>query len=196
MALVSRVKGILMTPKAEWAIIDNESTTVGSLYTSYIIPLAAIGPICTFIGMSLVGFNMLGVAVKWPVDLGLESAIVRYALSLVSVYVLALIIDALAPNFGGQKNSIQALKVAAYSSTAAWVAGVFMLVPALGILAILGLYSFYLMFLGLPVLMKAPEEKAAGYVIVVVVCAIVLYVVVGQITNRVFVYPGMNPYQP
>jgi uncharacterized protein YqgC (DUF456 family) len=121
---------------------------------------------------------------------------VRYALSLVSVYVLALIIDALAPNFGGQKNSIQALKVAAYSSTAAWVAGVFMLLPALGILAILGLYSFYLMFLGLPVLMKAPEEKAAGYVIVVVVCAIVLYVVVGAITNRVFVYPGMNPYQP
>ena len=196
MTLVSRVKGILMTPKAEWAIIDNEPTSVGSLYTSYIIPLAAIGPICLFIGMSLVGYNMLGVSVKWPVDLGLETAIVSYALSLVSVYVLALIINALAPNFGGQKDAIQALKVAAYASTAAWVAGVFMLLPALGILRILGLYSFYLMFLGLPPLMKAPEEKAAGYVIVVVVCAIVLYFIVAAITSRVFVYPGMNPYQP
>ncbi|MGH7523995.1 MAG: Yip1 family protein [Gemmatimonadales bacterium] len=196
MALVSRVKGILMTPKAEWAVIDDEPTTVGSLYTSYIIPLAAIAPICRFIGMSLVGYNLVGVAVKWPVDLGLESAIVQYALSLVSVYVLALIIDALAPNFGGHKNSIQALKVAAYSSTAAWVAGVFLLLPALGILTILGLYSFYLMFLGLPVLMKAPEEKAAGYVIVAVVCAVVLYVIVGAITSRVFAYPGMNLYQP
>jgi hypothetical protein len=196
MELVSRVKGILMTPKAEWATIDNEAATVGSLYTSYIIPLAAIPPICTFIGMSLVGFNMLGVAVRWPVSLGLESALVRYVLSLVSVYVLALIIDALAPNFGGQKNQIQALKVAAYSSTAAWLAGIFMLLPALGLLAIVGLYSLYLLYLGLPALMKSPEDKAAGYTIVVVVCAIVLYVVVGQVTNRVFVYPGMDAFRP
>jgi uncharacterized protein YqgC (DUF456 family) len=196
MELVSRVKGILLTPKAEWATIDTESATVGSLYTSYIIPLAAIPPICTFIGMSLVGFNMLGVSLRWPVSLGLESALVRYVLSLASTYVLALIIDALAPNFGGRKNQIQALKVAAYSSTAAWVAGIFMLLPALGILSILGLYSLYLMFLGLPALMKSPEDKAAGYTIVVVVCAIVLYVVVGAITNKVFVYPGIDTFRP
>ena len=196
MELVSRVKGILLTPKAEWATIEGESATVGSLYTSYIIPLAAIPPICTFIGMSLVGFNMLGVSVRWPVSLGLESALVRYVLSLASTYVLALIIDALAPNFGGQKNQIQALKVAAYSSTAAWVAGIFALLPALGILAILGLYSLYLMFLGIPALMKSPEDKAAGYTIVVVVCAIVLFVVVGAITSRVFVYPGMEAFRP
>lgn len=196
MELVSRVKGILLTPKAEWATIDTESATVGSLYTSYIIPLAAIPPICTFIGMSLVGFNLLGVSVRWPVTLGLESALVRYVLSLASTYVLALIIDALAPNFGGQKNQIQALKVAAYSSTAAWVAGVFALLPVLGILGILGLYSFYLMFLGLPALMKSPEDKAAGYTIVVVVCAIVLFVVVGAITRTVFTYPGMEAFRP
>jgi hypothetical protein len=196
MELVSRVKGILLTPKAEWATIDTESATVGSLYTSYIIPLALIPPICTFIGMSLVGFNMLGVSVRWPVTLGLESALVRYVLSLASTYVLALIIDALAPNFGGQKNQIQALKVAAYSSTAAWVAGIFALLPMLAILGILGLYSFYLMFLGLPALMKSPEDKAAGYTIVVVVCAIILFVVVGAITNRVFVYPGMGAFRP
>jgi hypothetical protein len=196
MELVSRVKGILLTPKAEWATIDTEPATVGSLYTSYIIPLAAIPPICTFIGMSLVGLNLLGVSVRWPVTLGLESALVRYVLSLASTYVLALIIDALAPNFGGQKNPIQALKVAAYSSTAAWVAGIFMLLPALGILSILGLYSFYLMFLGLPALMKSPEDKAAGYTIVVVVCAIILFVVVGAITRTVFTYPGMEAFRP
>lgn len=196
MDLVSRVKGILLTPKAEWAKIDGESATVGSLYASYIIPLAAIPPICTFIGFSLVGYNVLGISGRWPVSLGLESALVRYILSLVSTYVLALIIDALAPNFGGQKNQIQALKIAAYSSTAAWIAGIFALLPALAILGILGLYSLYLMFLGLPILMKSPDDKAAGYAIVVVVCAIVLYVVIGAITSRVFVYPGMDAFRP
>lgn len=196
MELVSRVKGILLTPKSEWGVIDTESATTGSLYTSYIIPLAAIPPICTFIGMSLIGYNVLGISGRWPIDLGLESAIVRYVLSLISVYVLALIIDALAPTFGGQKNQIQALKVAAYSSTAAWIAGIFALLPALAILGILGLYSLYLLFLGLPVLMKSPADKAAGYTVVVIIAAIVLFAIVGAITSRIFVYPGIGTLTP
>ncbi len=107
-----------------------------------------------------------------------------YVLTLVGVYVLALIIDALAPTFNGQKNQIQALKVAAYSSTASWVAGVFALVPGLRILTILGLYSLYLLYTGLPVLMKAPQDKAMGYTAVVIVAAIVLFMLVGIVAGE------------
>lgn len=184
MALQDRVKAILLTPRTEWPIIEAESATTASLYTGYIIPLAAIPVIAGFIGTCFVGVSVLGVSVRVPISAGITSAVVRYVLSLVAVWVLAFIIDALAPSFGGTKNSIQALKVAAYCSTASWLAGIFMLVPALAILGLLGLYSFYLLYLGLPVLMKSPQEKSVGYTVVVIVCAVVLFVVIGAIGNR------------
>ena len=192
MNLVARAKGMLLSPKSEWDAIDTEPTTVGSLYTDFIIPLAAIPAICGFIGMSIFGFGLLGTTVRVPIGTGITNAIVQYVMALVAVYVLALIIDALAPNFGGQKNQMQALKVSAYSSTASWVAGILLLLPGLRTLFILGgLYSLYLLFLGLPKLMKSPEDKAATYTIVVIVCAVVLFLVVGAVTSRMTGYGGM-----
>lgn len=185
MDLVSRVKGILLNPKNEWAAIDTEPTSVGALYTGYIVPLAAIPAICGFIGSSIIGYSVLGVSVKTSMSSGLTSAVISFALSLVSVYVMGLIIDALAPSFGGQKSQIQALKVAAYSSTAAWLAGVFSILPTLGVLGIVGLYSLYLLFVGLPILMKSPADKSMGYTVVVIISWIVLYIVIGAVVVAV-----------
>jgi len=185
MNLVDRVKNILLSPKTEWPVIAGEATDVKTLYVSYIMILAAIPAVAGFIGMSLIGMSlpMMG-TYRMPIVSGVASAVVQYVLALAGVYVIALIIDALAPSFGGEKNFNQAIKVAAYSYTAAWVAGIFQAIPGLGILAILGLYSFYLLYLGLPALMKSPQEKAIGYTIVVVICGIVLsfvFVAIGGI---------------
>jgi len=175
-ALISRVKGILLSPKSEWPVIDGESTTVGQLYAGYIAILSAIPPLATFIGVSVFGVSIPFIGTyRVPMGSAITSAITQYILGLVGVYVLALIIDALAPTFAGEKNLIQALKVAAYSYTAGWIAGIFALIPGLRLLGILGLYSFYLLYLGLPTLMKSPKEKAAGYSAVVVICAILLF---------------------
>jgi Yip1 domain len=124
-----------------------------------------------------------------PIGSAINSALVTYVLSLAATYVLALIIDALAPTFNGQKSQIQALKVAAYSSTASWVAGIFHLIPGLRLLTILGLYSLYLLYLGLPVVMKAPREKAMAYTAVVILAAIVLFMIVGVIAGRFMAVP-------
>jgi Yip1-like protein len=102
------------------------------------------------------------------------------------VFILSLIINALALNFGGQKDSMLALKVAVYSYTPAWVAAALNIVPLLGVLAILGgLYGLYLLYLGLPRLMKCPEDKAIGYTAVIVVCAIVLSVAITAIGGTI-----------
>jgi hypothetical protein len=193
MNLVDRVKRILLSPQQEWEVIDGESTTTGALYTGYIMPLAAIGPIANVIGYSVFGIRVPFGATTYRVPIGsaLTSAIVTYVLTLVGVYVLSLIIDALAPTFGGTKSPIQALKVAAYSSTAAWVAGIFALMPGLRMLGILGLYSLYLLYLGLPVLMKAPKEKAMGYTVLVVVAEVVLFFVIGMVGARFIGMPTM-----
>ena len=191
MALVDRVKNILLTPRTEWPVIDGESTSVAALYTGYIAPLAAIGPIAQMIGYSVFGVSVFGMGTyRTPMGSAITQAIVAYVLTLIGVYVLALIIDGLAPTFGGTKSQTQALKVAAYSGTAGWLAGIFALVPGLRLLGILGLYSLYLLYLGLPVLMKAPAEKALGYTIVVIVAAVVLFMVVGLVAARVVTMPG------
>jgi hypothetical protein len=182
MNLVDRVKNILLTPKKEWGVIDGETQTVATLYTQYVMILAAIPPVCSFIGFSVVGYSGFGVAYRVPMGSGLASMILGYAMALGSVYVIALVIDALAPSFGGTKNFMQALKVAAFFPTASWIAGVLSILPALAILGILGgLYSLYLLYTGLGPLMKVPEEKAIGYTVVVVIVAIILSVVIGTV---------------
>jgi len=179
--LMARVKAILMTPKTEWPVIAAEPATVPDLYKNYIVILAAIPAIAGFIKGSLIGYGMFGVSYRTPIGTGITAAIVSYVLSLVLVYVVGLIIDALAPSFGGEKNAVQALKAAAYSYTASWVASIGVIVPGIGWLIALagGIYGIYLLYLGLPATMKSPPEKSAGYTAVTIIIAIVLGWIVG-----------------
>ncbi len=190
MTLTERVKNILAQPRQEWDVIARELSSVGEIYKSYVIPLAAIGPVASVIGLSVIGFGVPTVGrYRVPIGASIVQAIVTFALSLAAVYVLALIIDALAPTFSGQKNQVQAFKLAAYSSTAAWLAGIFGLIPALGFLAILGLYSLYLLYVGVPVLMKVPESKVMGYTVAVIIAAIVLFVLVAVVGGMMLPAP-------
>ena len=192
MNLVDRVKNILLQPKQEWAVIETETTDTKTLYTSYAMILAAIPAVAGFIGGSIIGYGMFGVSYRVPIAQGIAGMIVGYALTLGGAFVLALIIDALAPNFGGTKNMNQALKLAIYSATASWLAGIFSMIPGLRILGLLGLYSLYLLYTGLPLLMKSPPDKSMGYTIVIVVCAIVISVVVGAISASLISVGGMG----
>jgi hypothetical protein len=197
MNLVQRVKGILFSPRTEWQVIDTEATTTGELYKNYIVPLAAIGPIAQIIGYSVFGITVPFVGTyRVPIGSAITSALVAYVLTLAGTYVLALIIDGLAPTFNGQRSQIQALKVAAYSSTASWIAGIFALIPGLRLLAILGLYSLYLLYLGLPIVMKSPREKAMGYTVVVILAAIVLFMIIGVIAGRFMAVPTAGMTMP
>jgi Yip1 domain len=181
--LVQRAKNIILQPNTEWPVIAVEITSTGKLYTGYVMPLAAIGPIASIIGMSLVGISvpLLG-TIRTPILSSVIYAIVAFVLALVGVFILSLIINALAPTFAGEKNQAQALKVAAYAYTPAWLAGIFSLLPMLSVLGLIAaLYSLYLLYLGLPVLMRAPKDKAVGYTAVVVLCAIVLGIIISAI---------------
>ncbi|QSF52888.1 Yip1 family protein [Brevundimonas fontaquae] len=180
-ALVARVKGILLQPKSEWLKIDGEFATTKSLFTRYAMILAAIGPVCSLLGGQLMPI----MGMKLSIVGAIVVALVSYGMSLLGVFLLGLIINALAPNFGGTANKVQAMKLAVYSWTAAWLAGVFGLIPMLGILAIVGLYSFYLLFVGLPILMKVPEDKKVGYFIVTVIAGVVMYFIISAIVGAI-----------
>jgi hypothetical protein len=184
MDIVQRVKAITLKPKDTWPAIKAEQATIQDLYTSYAVILAAIPPIASFIGMSLLGF---------PIGRGISHAVVSYGLSLAGLYVVAQIIDALAPSFGSQKNLVNALKVAVYSSTPSWVAGILIIIPFLAPVAmLLSLYSLYLFYLGLPIMMETPKDKARGYFILTIVISIVVFILIGTLSRSLFGFGGLG----
>ncbi|SEJ16619.1 Yip1 family protein [Frateuria terrea] len=196
---IARAKAILVTPRTEWPIAAAEPASVGSLYAGYIIWIAALPAIATFIKQSLIGTGFLGVVVRMPIATGLGAMVLRYVLSLAVAYVVALIINVLAGTFNGQKDMVQALKTVAYAWTAAWIAGIAVIIPWIGwLIAIAGaVYGIYLLYLGLPFTMKCPSEKAGGYTALTVIIAIVLswivsLIVVGVIGTAAYTGAAMT----
>ena len=185
MALLDRAKNTLLSPRSELQVIDAEPATVNSLYVGYIAPLVAIAVICRAIGMALVGTSMLGVHYRMPITTAIIGAVVGFVVSLVMVYVGAFIVDALAPTFSGTKNMVQALKVVAFCATPVWVAGILNVVPAVGgpITLLALLYSLFLLYLALPVLMKSPVDKAPGYTVVVIIAGVIIGFIIGAIVG-------------
>lgn len=185
--IIERAKNICLSPKTEWPKIAAETTDVKSLFMGYAMILAAIPAICGMIGTSVFGVSLPIVGtIRTPIGTALAHGVLHYVFALGAIYVVSLIINALAPTFDGQKDAVQALKLIVYASTPAWIAGVLSLIPMLGILGVIaGLYGLYLLYIGLPVLMKNPEDKSIGYTALIVVCYIVLMLIIGAIVGTV-----------
>ena len=197
MDLVARVKAIALKPKEEWVKIKAETTSVSELFTSYAMILAAIPAVAQFIGFALIGrrYPFVGF-LRMGIGTSLIRAIFFYVLSLVMVYVFALIINALAPTFGSAPNQLNAMKLAVFSMTPGWVAGIFYIIPALGMLATLAsLYGLYVLYLGFATpMMETPKDKVMAYLAVSIGVVIVLYVIVFLVLGAVFAVGGV--YRP
>jgi hypothetical protein len=186
--LIGRAKSILFTPRTEWPVIAAEPDTIGGIYTGYVMILAAIPAVKLFLTWSVIGVSIpFGGSYRAGVLAGLTSAITTYVLTLMGTFVVALIVEALAPSFGGQKDRVQALKAVAYSYTATWVAAIIGIVPGLGLLSALAglIYGLYLLNLGLPVTMKCPAERSLPYTVVTVIVAIAVSIVLGLVVRAV-----------
>jgi hypothetical protein len=191
MNIIDRVKNILITPQKEWQVINSEPGNPAGITTTYLLPLILIGAVAAFIGFGLIGvgvgfFKIAGAG--WGIKMALGYAI----RTIISVFILAFIIDALATNFASEKNFNKSFQVAAYSATAGLVGGIFLIVPALAILAMLAsLYGLYLLYVGLPILKKTPADKAVTYFVVVLVAAIIIGVILNYLQNLLF-YPRLE----
>ena len=193
MNLVERAKNIMLTPKTEWTAIAADPTPTAGIVTGYVLPLAALAAVAGFISAAVVGTTIpYGGTFRMPMGWALGMLIYNLVMAVVAVFVLGLIIDVLAPSFGGTKNFNQAVKVAAFSYTAGWLGAVLGIIPWVGwLLALLvSLYGFYLLYLGLPRLMKNPPEKSVGYTVVVVIVAIVVAFMI-SIIGGIIAAPAM-----
>jgi Yip1 domain len=180
---LARVKGILLSPAAEWSVIDREDTAPASVISTYVLPLAVLAAAVNFIRLSVIGINMpFGGTIRSPVTAGLTNAVLTCVMAIVGVALIAGIINLLAPTFGGVRDTRRALRASAYSLTAAYVGTFLGLLPMgtlLGFLA--GLYGIYILYLGLPLMMHSKPDKAVGYTASVVICTLVAGLILGAV---------------
>ena len=184
--LIQRVINILFKPLDEWKTIQGEKWTLQDLFIKYALILGAIPVVCGFIGQAVIGMSVLGHTFRLPMGNAILWMVLQYVFSMGMVFGIAFIMDALAPTFGAKKDLLTSLKVVIFSWTAAWVAGVFMIIPALSPLAMLaGIYSLVLMYFGMKGIRKVPADKLVGYYVTVLVISIVLAVLVGIIVSAI-----------
>ncbi|MEK7379417.1 MAG: Yip1 family protein [Gemmatimonadota bacterium] len=189
LALIPRIRRILFNPKEEWVVIAGETTGSGAIWTGYVIPLAALSALAGLVGGLVFGSplgSVMGGAlgISFGMRYYVQIAVGGFVGSIIGVALVAWLVGALAPTFGAKCEGNTGLKVAAYSYTAALVAGLFAIIPMLSVLGILGLYSIYLLFLGLKALTGVSEEKAIPYTATIFVAGLVVSLAVGALFGR------------
>jgi hypothetical protein len=187
MNLIERAKNILIKPKEEWNVISQETTSVTQLVTGYLLILALIPAAAQFIRYGLIGYNLPFIGhMPGSMSWGIRQAVVSYISSVGGVFLSAFIIDMLATNFASQKNFAKAMQLVVYSFTASFVAGIFYLIPGLGILAVIGsLYGLYILYIGLKPMMQTPDDKVTVYFVISLLVIIAVSVILSMILGAV-----------
>jgi len=192
MDIIKRVKNVIVAPKQEWPTIETENAPHAKVFTTYVIPLALIPAVAAFIGYGLIGYSVFGHHFG-SISFGIRQAIVQYISMLGGVYLSAYVIDMLAKNFGATKNFNQAFSLVAYSYTPMFVGGIFYIHHSLSWLAMVaGIYSLYLLYIGLKPMMKAPEEKQTSYFVVSLIVMVLVSIAISAILGA-FLLRGMMP---
>ncbi len=186
MNLVNRVKSILVSPKTEWDVIAAEQPNVNQIITGFVVPLTIIGAIAAFIGYGFIGTSILGVRIM-SISWGIYYAITKLVLGILSVFITAFVVDALAPSFESEKHQGRSVQLVAYGSTPSLVAAIFSILPVIaGIVSLVGaVYSIYLWYLGLGPIKKTPEDKKVIYLVVIFVVMLVVYLIIGYIISLI-----------
>jgi hypothetical protein len=192
MNVALRAKAMLADPFVEWKAIEREPGDPAYLLSRYVAVLALVPAASSFIGASLIGVIVAdGTTLRTPVFNGLFGAVFGYAVSCVTVLLLGLLINVLAPAFNGRRDFDNAFKLAVYSFTPIWLAGIFLLLPGLRFLVLTSCYGAYVLWLGLPLLTKSPERQALSFAAVIVVCAFVLAYGAAHAQRVIFGTPGL-----
>jgi hypothetical protein len=195
MDIISRIRSILLKPKEEWANIKEETTTISQLFTSYAVVVAAIPAVSQFIGLAILGQQIpFRGTVRYGFGTAFFYAIFSYIAALMTVYVLGIVINALAASFSSKQDQVRAMKLSVYSMTAAWVAGILNLIPVLRMLTWVGFfYALYLLYLGFQAeLMETPKDKVLAYFLVSLGVAFAVTIVLNLILGAIFLVGAVS----
>ena len=189
MDIIKRAKDILVTPKTAWHTIAEENQNQLVILTTYLILLALIPALASFIGYGLIGHNVMGIHIG-SVGFGLRQAILSFISSLGGVYLSAWVISLLSPKFEQAKDFNRAFQLVSYSYTPIFVAGILLIIPSLSIVATLaGLYGLYLLYQGMTPILQTPDDKRNTFFIVSLLSIIVASILVTTLLSALIIKP-------
>jgi hypothetical protein len=196
-ALMGRVQRLLFSPATEWDAIASEPADIRKTCMDYVGPLIIAAAVAAALGQLFIGVNVGFTTIRMPLGTVLTFLVLQIFLGLIGVYVTAWVINTLAPQFEATADMDQAFKLSAFFPTAIWVAGLLTILPQLSALVWLGIfYSFYLLYLGIPKLMKPAPDKATTYTIAIVIVSIVIFIVMGSLARTIAFSSGMPMGMP
>ena len=192
MSTAIRAKALLFDPALEWERIEQESADPAFILSHYVAILAFIPALFSLIGACVIGVAAPhGGTLRASIFNGAFGAIFGYVMSCATVLLLTLIVDLLAPWFSGERSFENAFRLAVYSFTPIWLAGIFLILPGLHFLALTACYGVYILWLGIPRMMKTPARRALDFAAVIAICALVLSYATAVAQQLVFSTPGL-----
>lgn len=188
-SLIQRVKSLLLSPRQTLQALADAPASAREAMTGHLMPLALIPAAAQFIGSSLIGITVLGTTYRVPFFKGLTGMLLTYAMVLIGAAILAFILKTLAARYDGEPSFDRAMPLVAYASTAAMVGAIFTALPWLGLLStIAGIYSLYLLYIGIPMFMRSNPARTLGYFLIAIVLAFVCNLLLSWLLQT------FNPY--
>jgi len=177
------VRDLLWYPQQAWEKIKAEKDI--KLLIAYPLALAVLPALAVYIGYGLIGLRLGPVGYyRMSFANAFYSALVYYMLSILGVVAMGFLVMVLTNYFTVESDIVSAMKLSAYSATAPLLAGIFQVIPGIRILMVLGLYGAYIMYLGVPKLIKTTREKEAPFSFSLIIAAVILMLLINFLVSE------------
>lgn len=197
-AIIKRVINLITKTNEEWDAIQGESLTIKDIYLKFALILYAVPSAALFIGWLIIGV---------PFGMSIVMAIFLYAITIGVLFLMGLLVDVLAPAFGGTKDMVNSQKLVVFSMVPYAVIGALFILPIGGgyglggglfyIIMLVSLFSFYLMYLGAPKLKNIPkqQDKLVPFIIIMAIIWLVLIYLDFRISGEISVRALMSSFR-
>jgi len=186
--------GLLYHPKSEWDSIKKEDHSLGHVYLTHLIFLAAIPPFAMLVGTTQFGWSVIGKEYYYlSMATALPMAVGMYMALLAGMFFMAYTTYWMEKTFGAEASLERCLLFTTFTSTPMFLAGAIGVIPILwlDIFVIMAAvsYTIYLLYAGVPIFMNIPEER--GFIFATSICTVGMCALVGIMASAVIIW-GMG----
>lgn len=181
--MIGKAIGIMFQPGKTWQQIAEMSDSQLKPYVLYPAILAIIPAVAWYYGTSQIGWTITG---KEPVKFTSESAmgiaILFYLAQIAAIWAVGFFVHWMADTYGAESSASKGLAIAGLCSTPILLYGLLGFYPLFWLDFIVGLaavsHSVYLLYLGIPIVMRIPEERGFLFASAVVAVGLVMAVII------------------
>lgn len=181
---MNHIFGILFNPRQEWARIRDQSMTVGDYYIRYVLPIGLLPAIAWYYGATHIGWTLGERRIMLTSYSAMQIMILFYVAIQICVGFLGYMVHWMSETYEAHTSTLsKGVAVAAYTCTPMFVCGVIGFYPLLWFDILAGCaaagWTVYLLYIGVPIVMKIPSERgflfaSAMVAVGLVICAALL----------------------